>query len=308
MANVTDEQQSRGNLGGPDLFLAPVGRLASERITKYYCNACDTEYIKPPKITFENPDEQVADNLVLVEKGQYICETCNSSIAEYREFEKPDPNAEIGESLRTEPKPTQEPEIETPIEPEPELAPVPEIETPIEPEPELAPVPEIETPIEPEPELAPVPEIETPLEPTPELETPIEPEPEQTTVDTPKPEPQKISGDISSIQGLVVYDDSAYKVGTVSQIGVSSNQSLVLQVEAIDGTTRLIPWKYVRQVGQIIILEEFQSEQVDKGEPEPITEDELEPETTPSNVCPQCDFSNASDAKFCESCGCDLAK
>ena len=30
MALVTDEQQSKGNLGGPDLFLAPVGRLESE--------------------------------------------------------------------------------------------------------------------------------------------------------------------------------------------------------------------------------------------------------------------------------------
>ena len=28
MAKVTDEQQSKGNLGGPDLFLAPVGRLS----------------------------------------------------------------------------------------------------------------------------------------------------------------------------------------------------------------------------------------------------------------------------------------
>ena len=25
MARVTDEQQSKGNLGGPDLFLAPIG-------------------------------------------------------------------------------------------------------------------------------------------------------------------------------------------------------------------------------------------------------------------------------------------
>ena len=32
MARVTDEQQSKGNLGGPDLFLAPIGRLESEKI------------------------------------------------------------------------------------------------------------------------------------------------------------------------------------------------------------------------------------------------------------------------------------
>ena len=38
MASVTDAQQIRGNLGGPDLFLAPIGRLNTEKITKYYCN------------------------------------------------------------------------------------------------------------------------------------------------------------------------------------------------------------------------------------------------------------------------------
>ena len=37
MATVTDEQQGKGNLGGPDLFLAPVGRLDYDKISKYYC-------------------------------------------------------------------------------------------------------------------------------------------------------------------------------------------------------------------------------------------------------------------------------
>jgi len=29
MARVSDEQQTKGNLGGPDLFLAPIGRLSA---------------------------------------------------------------------------------------------------------------------------------------------------------------------------------------------------------------------------------------------------------------------------------------
>ena len=33
MAAVTDTQQTKGNLGGPDLFLAPIGRLDSEKIS-----------------------------------------------------------------------------------------------------------------------------------------------------------------------------------------------------------------------------------------------------------------------------------
>ena len=43
MASLTDEQQSKGNLGGPDLFLAPIGRLPSELVSKYFCNTCEKE-------------------------------------------------------------------------------------------------------------------------------------------------------------------------------------------------------------------------------------------------------------------------
>ena len=96
MATVTDEQQVKGNLGGPDLFLAPIGRLDVEKITKHFCNTCDKEFEGAPKIEFENPNEEVAENLILAEKGQYICNSCNSSIAEYREFKKQDEAGEIG--------------------------------------------------------------------------------------------------------------------------------------------------------------------------------------------------------------------
>ena len=32
LAVVTADQQRKGNLGGPDLFLAPIGRLDAEKI------------------------------------------------------------------------------------------------------------------------------------------------------------------------------------------------------------------------------------------------------------------------------------
>lgn len=96
MATVNEEQQRKGNLGGPDLFLAPVGRLDSDKISKYYCNTCEKEYEGTPKIEYENPNEVVAENLVLLEKGQYMCTTCGSILAEYRNFSKPDENAEVG--------------------------------------------------------------------------------------------------------------------------------------------------------------------------------------------------------------------
>ena len=55
MAQVSDDQQRKGNLGGPDLFLAPIGRLDVQLISKYFCNTCEKDYEGGPKIEFENP-------------------------------------------------------------------------------------------------------------------------------------------------------------------------------------------------------------------------------------------------------------
>ncbi len=128
MAQVSDEQQRKGNLGGPDLFLAPIGRLEPQIISKYYCNTCEKDYEGSPKIEYENPNEEVAQNLVLLERGQYLCTICGSTIAEYREFQKPDQKADVGLAKPTtqtfgQPsvsaptvQPTNQPVVEPPIE------------------------------------------------------------------------------------------------------------------------------------------------------------------------------------------------
>ena len=112
MATVTDEQQMKGNLGGPDLFLAPIGRLDDNKITKHFCNTCEKEFEGPPKIEFENPNEEVAENLVLAERGQYICKSCNASIAEYREFKKPNEEGEVGSAKPLDANITTAPTVE----------------------------------------------------------------------------------------------------------------------------------------------------------------------------------------------------
>ena len=112
MATVTDEQQMKGNLGGPDLFLAPIGRLDAEKITKHFCNTCEKEFEGPPKIEFENPNEEVAENLILAERGQYICNSCNASIAEYRDFKKEDEAGEVGSAKPLEPQVQSAPQPE----------------------------------------------------------------------------------------------------------------------------------------------------------------------------------------------------
>jgi len=125
MASVTDEQQVKGNLGGPDLFLAPIGRLDTDKITKHFCNTCEKEFEGPPKIEFENPNEEVAENLILAERGQYICNSCNASIAEYRDFKKQDEAGEVGVAKPLEPQ-VQNTQPETPQQvAEPVISPKP---------------------------------------------------------------------------------------------------------------------------------------------------------------------------------------
>lgn len=101
MARLTDEQQSKGNLGGPDLFLAPIGRLDPDSISGYHCNTCEKDFEGSPKIDYTNPNEQVAENLTLAERGQYICQ-CGTPLAEYRKFASPDESRGAGNAYNAE--------------------------------------------------------------------------------------------------------------------------------------------------------------------------------------------------------------
>lgn len=90
LAHITDEEQKKGNLGGPELFLAGIGRLPSDRFVKYHCNKCDKDYEGSPPISFENPNEDLGEGVTLYEKGEYKCNTCKSTIAQYRKFDAPE--------------------------------------------------------------------------------------------------------------------------------------------------------------------------------------------------------------------------
>jgi sporulation protein YlmC with PRC-barrel domain len=88
-AKVTEEEQKRGNLGGPELFIAGVGRLEQDRFSKYYCNKCEREYEGSPAINYENPNEELGEGVTLSEKGEYKCRTCDNILAQYRKFGAP---------------------------------------------------------------------------------------------------------------------------------------------------------------------------------------------------------------------------
>jgi len=99
IAELTEEQAKKADLGVGKLFLAPIGKLETEKMFKHYCNICETEFENPPKIQLEeSTNEEVADNLILVERGQYICEKCSGIIGEYRVFKKNDESSEVGKA------------------------------------------------------------------------------------------------------------------------------------------------------------------------------------------------------------------
>ena len=220
VASVTDEQQVKGNLGGPDLFLAPIGRLDSEKISKYFCNTCDKDYEDSPKIEFENPNEEVAENLILVERGQYICNTCNTTIAEYREFRKPNEAEDVGHSTKAAHRTSRA------AQPEPAAAP-----QAAQPEPAAAP-----QAAQPEPAAAP---------------QAAQPEPAAAPQAA-----QPSSSNIDTIEGRAVYDETANKIGVARRIGIDSTQSMVLAITKNDGTEMHVPWSNVKKIGEIILVGE----------------------------------------------------
>ena len=231
MAKVSDEQQMKGNLGGPDLFLAPIGRLDSEKISKHFCNTCEKEFEGSPKIEFENPNEEVAENLVLAEKGQYICESCNGTIAEYREFKKQDEAGDVGSAKPLDPSVQDSAVVESTPQPEP--------------------IPE-------------------------------------TTQET-ATQPSSATS-VSSIEGRAVYDENANKIGIAKQVGIDSNQSMVLVITKNDGTEGSIPWSSIKKVGEVVLLGN-PNETIQASEP---------------GKCPSCGFVNKEGSKFCEECGTKL--
>src|SRR3970040_1258254 len=232
MATVNDQQQMKGNLGGPDLFLAPIGRLDSQKITKHFCNTCEKEFEGPPKIEYENPNEEVAENLVLAEKGQYICNSCSAVIAEYREFKKQNETVEVGSA-----KPLEIPSQTI----------------------------------------------------TPKIPEPVQTQIKSETIVQPSTQPGPATA-ISSIEGLAVYDENAKKIGNAKQVGIDSNQSVVLLIIKNDGAEGSIPWNSIRKVGDVILL----------GSPV------VAPQPIQPGKCANCGFSNKEGSKFCEECGSKL--
>ena len=89
IADITDEQAKNADLGVGKLFLSKVEKLDTEKIAKYYCKNCNSEFDGSARIRIEEQNnEEVSDELILIERGQYTCHKCDAIIAEYRVFKK----------------------------------------------------------------------------------------------------------------------------------------------------------------------------------------------------------------------------
>src|SRR3990170_3619599 len=301
MASVTDDQQRKGNLGGPDLFLAPVGRIDAFKISKYFCNACEKDYEGSPKIDYENPNELVADNLMLFEKGQYICTACSSVLAEYRSFSKPNEGTDVGlakpqTSYSPPPPPVEAPrvtQVHSPPPPPVEAPRVTQVHSPPPPPVEAPRVTQVHSPPPPPVEAPRVTQVHSP--PPPPVEAPRVTQvhsPPPPPVEAPRVTPPYSQSEISpsevttfsSIIGISVYDFDARNIGIVKQVGIQLGQAgVVLIITKKDGKDMAVKWDEIKKINEIVLV----SEQGIKA----------------SSKCSGCGFENKPDSKFCENCG-----
>ena len=89
LAKLTEqEEELRASLGVPQIFLANVERLNEDRFLRYFCKKCGKEYLGSPLIRYENPNEELGEDVILIEKEEYKCRICNNIIALYRTFNR----------------------------------------------------------------------------------------------------------------------------------------------------------------------------------------------------------------------------
>ena len=215
IARVTDEEQKKGNLGGPELFLAGIGRLDEDRFVKHYCNKCEKAYEGSPALVFENPNEELGEGVTLIEKGEYKCKTCNATIAQYRKFDAPAPTPpQQQEATNTTPVQASDSRVE-----------------------------EEESPASSSSSSS------SPPPPPPDLVVaPTTPPPTTTTIASDSFFPMQ------SLVGMSAYDSEAMLIGKVEQIGLrkvggGGNARITIQIGEKE-----VPWDGISKIGDIILL------------------------------------------------------
>lgn len=287
IAKVSDDEQKIANLGGPELFLAGIGKLDKERFKKYYCNKCEKEYQGAPNLEFENPNEDLGENIILKEKGEYKCKTCDYIIAQYRKFdESKKEEVEKGEGGR---------------EVEPGNDRVKEVL-------------EIENRNESKSENKNKSKSSKPINQI-----------ENNNDDIVNPDVKSTYMHIEKIIGMSTYDNNAHLIGKVQEIGLrkllDGNVEFSFKIENSNNEIKEIEWNKISKIGDIILLADQNSQSNEiksrgSGSIHDISSGNMDSNTDISSasstattakldgkMCRNCKYNNEVESIFCEECG-----
>src|SRR5215212_2547242 len=273
IARISDYEQKKGNLGGPELFIAGIGRLSKDRILKYYCNKCEKDYPTSPDLKYENPNEDVGEGVVLIEKGEYKCSVCNAVLSQYRKFNNETPSPSKTNSFAQS---TKSSDVTKSVNDISDSSPKNKSES----------------------------EKSTLTSNTYEENTSdsiqsesIYTKSSNITIAKGKYFP------IQSIIGMPVYDHEAMLVGNVQEIGLrkslNSKIQITLKIDNLDKTSETnddelhdeISWSDISKIGDIVLIN-WQQKKIS-----------LSNASTDKKICVTCQYRNESDALYCEQCG-----
>ena len=272
IARISDYEQKKGNLGGPELFIAGIGRLPKDRILKYYCNKCEKDYKSSPTLTYENPNEEVGEGVILIEKGEYKCSVCSTIISQYRKFNNETSNNNNTRSfLQSKPidvtkstKDISDSSYKNKNESEKQV-------------------------------------ISSNIDKKNTLDL-IHPDRTDTKTTTNITIAKGKYFPIQSIMGMPVYNHEAMLVGNVQEIGLRKALDSTIQVtlkinnrNSISETNdnevyEEIGWSDISKIGDIVLIK-LQQNKISSNS------------SSNKKICITCHYHNESDALYCEQCG-----
>jgi len=68
------------------------------------------------------------------------------------------------------------------------------------------------------------------------------------------PETCTVDSTFNAISGMSVFDENAKQIGIAKQVGVDSNNQVILVISDNEGNDVSIHWERIKKVGEIILL------------------------------------------------------
>ena len=291
IAKVSDDEQKKANLGGPELFLAGIGRLEDDRFKKYYCNKCEKEYQGAPNIESENPNEDLGENIILIEKGEYKCKTCNYVIAQYRKFNESN-NVKDEEKEGTDnPQSADNKRTQGAVE-----------------------------------QISPVSKTEKVENNFSKSDNTVKQEPTSVVTTLATTSGSAVEGNskdtgsksdyvqIEKIIGMLTYDHNARLIGRVDEIGLrkisDGRVEFSFKVKDSDNSINEISWNRISKIGDIIILSSLSPgsnisniSNNNSNSPTNIDASSSSDSKPQEKICRNCNHNNEAESVFCEECG-----